>query len=362
MESAILSINAFHDRTHLEHVLEEISHVHEFLLDQDAKGLEQVGKNLTSRVNAEELSKCNHLEPHTTIQTFTQNALSEPLSGQPELDIDHEQQQYSSISETLQRNTLHKLPPEIRLIIFEDVLAMQDKPVRKDGRDWLGRPRLTPPLLIALRADQPMYQEALEIYYSKNLFTICIHNFTTARDDLLPHVLSLIRNLKIELYVTPPGYGAKHSKRCSDYEDFIDNFLDDRDTRLSFLCGLGKLIVQVGSQRCLYQSCDRKSRAFHLVRRLLSLSTGVDELTCYLEDDTESEGVQEELDTVMNVKGVRLEVPSNPGSRTSSPLLLPITTSVNRWGRQHLPKIKEAERWKWSAEHGKALQLCDTEV
>ena len=98
-----------------------------------------------------------------------------------------------------QTNTLHKLPPEIRLLIFEDVLTLEDKPVRKDGRDLLGRPRPTPSLLMALRGDLAMYQEALEVFYYKNIFTINIHNFVTVKDNLSSYVLSLIKNLKIEL-------------------------------------------------------------------------------------------------------------------------------------------------------------------
>ena len=94
--------------------------------------------------------------------------------------------------------TLHKLPAEFRDNIFKLTMLMEtiSMPARQRHR----RPvQVTPPLLIALRCDPYLYEEALAVYYQINTFKISKNNFNSLRNDLSPAMLGLIRNLHIEI-------------------------------------------------------------------------------------------------------------------------------------------------------------------
>jgi hypothetical protein len=89
----------------------------------------------------------------------------------------------SSTGVTKQKNTLRKLLPEIRYMIFKLTLA-----------EWKGK---TPVLIKALRGDQEMYFEALAVFYRINTFTSSYRN--RWGDDMSDEALHTVVKWKIEL-------------------------------------------------------------------------------------------------------------------------------------------------------------------
>ncbi|KAE9381214.1 hypothetical protein N431DRAFT_551368 [Stipitochalara longipes BDJ] len=84
------------------------------------------------------------------------------------------------------KNPLYKLPPELRQEIFRPMLI-----------PWNGK---TPNLIKALRADQKLYHEALEVFYKQNLFKLHRANGWSFGDMTKEAVLSIE---KIKIYVEP---------------------------------------------------------------------------------------------------------------------------------------------------------------
>jgi hypothetical protein len=86
---------------------------------------------------------------------------------------------------------LHSLPLEIRDMVFKECLVMDKKQPRAT--------RATPALLIALRGDWALYQEALKWFYALNRFTLTKHNFNTSFSTLSTTSIALMKNLSVEL-------------------------------------------------------------------------------------------------------------------------------------------------------------------
>jgi len=72
------------------------------------------------------------------------------------------------VTMSIQNNTLRPFPPEIRIIIFK--LAMESE--KNDDENV----KLDSDLLIALRPDQTLYIEAIEVYNQINYFPISLKN------------------------------------------------------------------------------------------------------------------------------------------------------------------------------------------
>src|SRR5579862_8779822 len=86
----------------------------------------------------------------------------------------------------LSRLGFRAFPPEIRNMIFElsNVLS------------WSGK---TPALLVALRGDQELYHEVLELFYKSNTFTLHrANNWKT--EDMSIAALQSIRALKVDFW------------------------------------------------------------------------------------------------------------------------------------------------------------------
>jgi hypothetical protein len=93
---------------------------------------------------------------------------------------------------------LRKLPREVREMVYGMTM----------GREMviythpLGRSRkigITPPFLIALRADRKVYLEALTVHYAMNQFTLREESFKSLQFDLIPSTVAMIQNLKIKI-------------------------------------------------------------------------------------------------------------------------------------------------------------------
>lgn len=84
-----------------------------------------------------------------------------------------------------QQNLLRRIPPEIRDQIFAPCLL---------------RSRFSttsPELLVALRPDRLLYEEALDLFYKQNVFSITFKQFGAVplfeglKDDIVPRIKSL---------------------------------------------------------------------------------------------------------------------------------------------------------------------------
>jgi hypothetical protein len=91
-----------------------------------------------------------------------------------------------SSSTPLSSAGLRAFPPEIREMIFHlsNVLS------------WSGK---TPALLVALRGDQELYHEVLELFYRSNTFTLHRAN-EWKTGDMSASALQSIRALKVDFW------------------------------------------------------------------------------------------------------------------------------------------------------------------
>ena len=85
---------------------------------------------------------------------------------------------------------LHKFPPEIRTQIFSQCLVRSS-----DEKDAWAR---VPALLIAVRPDATVYEEALELFYKLNGFTLNSKTVFTF-ESLKAHHIKWIKRLVLRI-------------------------------------------------------------------------------------------------------------------------------------------------------------------
>lgn len=96
---------------------------------------------------------------------------------------------------------LRAFPPEILELIFTPLLE-----------GWAGK---TPPLLIALRADQQLYQEALALFLRLNTFKLHKRNNWEV-GDMKDTAMHGIRALNVEFWYVGDPF-IQYSENCTIY-------------------------------------------------------------------------------------------------------------------------------------------------
>ena len=124
------------------------------------------------------------------------------------------------------RSTLRKLPPEIRMLIFECSMDL-DCPL----------PATMSPLISALRPDQTLYHEALEVLRTKSCFSIEFKEIPTTSKSQLGYLRKLI--LRYEYLIPGRQTNVVTRNRESDSideipEEFVQNATGLRELNIHF--------------------------------------------------------------------------------------------------------------------------------
>lgn len=102
-------------------------------------------------------------------------------------------QNHGQIADNLQKAarippiSLRYLPTEIRDMVFEYLLTFPKV-------TYLEQQPKTPAIIVALRPEPKVYDEALQIYYKRNTFRITSHNFESVQ-QLERTYISSVRDL-----------------------------------------------------------------------------------------------------------------------------------------------------------------------
>lgn len=96
-------------------------------------------------------------------------------------------------------NTLRKLPPEVRVMVFDMSLELESHPPSKcaNPKESSNVTKKQPALLAALRPDKDIYPETLVIFYNINTLGLDGQTFGRLR-YLNTAALQLIKNVTIE--------------------------------------------------------------------------------------------------------------------------------------------------------------------